>query len=366
MPESPNLEKAALAWSIPWDSDWVTAVTFIGGSRRLAAGNNLGQIFLWELPEKKDEPLPAPLRRLDGHKNAITALVATPDGKKLISASYDHTVRVWDLEATASGTEQAVLDPKARQEAARRAGKKEADATGVKVEVQPAARVIEVHQEWVRGLALSQDGTRLLTGDDRGLAILWEVAEMKEVRRLQAQGWLIGVALSADAALAATCEYAPRYATFKNAARVWDLATGQVKLDLAKEFPGQYGGVLGLGPAAFSPDGKLLAVGKAGEVDGNAKVYLLDLATGKKLREMNGHQYGVTGLAFHPAGEMLASCGRDTLLRLWQAADGKQAKELGKARGGQFKDWIHAVSFSADGLWVAAADMAGAIYVWSL
>jgi hypothetical protein len=37
----------------------------------------------------------------------------------------------------------------------------------------------------------------------------------------------------------------------------------------------------------------------------------------------------------------------------------------GKLRGGQFKDWIHAVSFSADGRWLAAADMAGGISVWT-
>ena len=57
MPVTPLFDKAALAWSLPWDPTWVTAVTFVGSSRRLAAGNYFGQIFLWDLPEKPGAPV---------------------------------------------------------------------------------------------------------------------------------------------------------------------------------------------------------------------------------------------------------------------------------------------------------------------
>ena len=123
-----------------------------------------------------------------------------------------------------------------------------------------------------------------------------------------------------------------------------------------------------LAAAAYSPDGKVLAVARGGEANGlNGKVFLVDPATGKKIRELTpGHQDGATDLAFHPDGKHLASSGRDTVVRIWSHGDGKLVKELGKPRGGQFKDWIHAVCFSADGRWLAAADMAGAVHVWSL
>src|ERR687885_105439 len=54
-----NFDKASLAWTLPWDADWVTAVRFLGPTRKLAAGNNLGQILLWELPVKPGGPPPA-------------------------------------------------------------------------------------------------------------------------------------------------------------------------------------------------------------------------------------------------------------------------------------------------------------------
>src|SRR5436190_23916637 len=90
-------DKAALAWTLPWDADWVTAVSFVGPNR-VAAGNNLGEILVWELPGELGGPAPKPVRRLAGHTNTINRLLATPDGRWLISASNDRTGRYWGLE----------------------------------------------------------------------------------------------------------------------------------------------------------------------------------------------------------------------------------------------------------------------------
>jgi len=360
----PAGDKMGTVWSLPWNAGWVTSVSFVGPNR-VAAGNTNGQILVWDLPDKAGAPAPGPARRLDGHTNTVNRLLATPDGRWLISASNDHTIRYWDLQASTRGDDTVVLNAHAIEEAAARKNAKKIAPLTAKVAVQDAARVLDGHRDWVLGLALSRDGNVLVSGDDKGEVVVWDRLAGKEVRRWKVKGWAWALAVSPDARSVLVSERLPlifdsgRHSGLK----LWDAQTGQVKFDLEKEVAKQM-----TSAAAFSPDGKLLAVGRGGEADGpNGKVTLLDAATGKKVRELTpGHLNGLTDLCFHPDGKQLFSSGRDTTVRVWNVADGKLVKELGRPRGGQFKDWIHAVSVSPDGKLVAGADMAGQVHIWAL
>jgi len=364
MADAINFDKAALAWTLPWDADWITAVRFLGPTRRVAAGNNLGQILVWDLPEKAGAPVPVPVRRLDGHTNVISRLLSTADGRWLISASYDHSIRFWDLQAAPKGNDTVILNARAIAEANPRAGRKAPPPLEVKVQTQQAARVFEGHREWVTGLALSRDGSLIVSGDDGGDVIAWDQATGKELKRWKVKGWVYALALSPDTNQVLVSERKPlifdsgRHAGIK----LWDRTTGEAQRDLGPTFKDMH-----IAAAAYSPDGKLLALGRGGELDGlNGKVFLVDPTSGKKVRELGpGHLNGATDVTFHPDGKHLASTGRDTVVRVWDTSTGKLVKELGKGRGGQFKDWLHAVSFSADGRWLAAGDMIGAVQIWS-
>lgn len=362
MTSSPSFDKAKLTWTLLWDPDWVTAVTFLGLTRRLAAGNQLGQILLWDLPEKPESAAPPP-RRLDGHDNAVSRLVSTPDGRWLVSASYDHTIRYWDMAQPASGKEKIPLNAQARAEAIRHRSSKVPALMEAEVELQQAARVLHGHRDWILGLGLSGDGRLLASGDDAREVVVWDRADAKELRRWKLEGWAYALAMSPDATALAVSERVPLvFDSGRQAAvKLWDPTTGKLLRDLTALFPKEH-----LSAAAFSPDGKLLALARGGEIDGtNGKVTLVDPAAGKKVRDLTpGHLNGGTDVAFHPDGKHLASAGRDTVVRIWRVEDGKLVAELGKPRGGQFKDWIHALSFSADGRWLAAADMAGQVQVW--
>jgi WD40 repeat protein len=357
-----DFSKASLAWTLPWDADWVTAVSFVGPGR-VAAGNNLGQILVWDLPAEPGAPAPPPARRYDGHSNTVNRLLSTPDGRWLLSASNDHTIRYWDTQAAPTRTDTVVLNQRAREEAARR--KKTAPKPSeAKVAVQDAAKVLDGHKEWVLGLARSADGKTFVSGDDMGEIIVWDLPAGKELRRWQIKGWTWALALAPDVSSLLVSERihlvfdSGRHAGLK----LWDPHTGKLQHDLGKQFDKQM-----LSAAAFSPDGKVLAVCRGGEIDGtNGKVTLLGPA-GKKLRELTpGHLNGATDIAFHPDGKHVVSAGRDTTVRIWRIDDGKLLKELGPGRGGQFKDWIHAISIAPDGKWLAAADMAGQVQIWAL
>lgn len=356
--------QAKLLWTLPWDADWATAACFLG-ERRVAAGNNLGEILLWDLPDNPGATAPLPTRRLDGHTNTVTRLLPTPDGKTLLSSSCDHGVRCWDVAAPAGADAKLVLNARTRDDLTRRRSSRIPPPLEVTVKTQQSSRALSGHKEWVSGLSLSADGKTLLSGDDGGQVVVWDLPAGKEVRRWKIKGWCQAVALSPDAKLALISERvhlvfdSGRHAGVK----LWDATTGTLKFDLDTIFKGMY-----LSAAAFAPDGKVLAIGRGGEVDGlNGKVTLIDPTTGKKTRELTpGHEHGITDLAFTPDGKHLASSGRDTLIRLWEVSSGKLVAELGKSRGGQFKDWIHAIAFSPSGKLLVGADMVGAVHVWSV
>lgn len=360
----PDLAKPALAWTLLWDADWVASVAFIGASRRVAAGNNLGQILVWDLPAKPGGDPPKPILRLDGHTNVVSRLASTPDGSTLISASYDHTIRYWDGTATAEPTTPLVLNASAIADAERRKnnGAKVPPPSSAKVGLIQPTRTLDAHKEWVVGMELSRDGKTLISGDDAGQVIIWDRAAGNIAKTWLVKGWAYAVSLSPDRSQACVGERVPlvfdsgRHAALK----IWDANTAAMKFDLSATFKGQH-----MACAAYSPDGKLLAVARGGEGEPGI-ISLIDPSTGKKSRELTpGHQYGATDLVFHPDGKHLASSGRDTVVRVWNTDSGKLVSEVGKPRGGQFKDWIHAVSWSADGDWLAAADMAGAVQVYS-
>ena len=111
--------------------------------------------------------------------------------------------------------------------------------------------------------------------------------------------------------------------------KIWNVETGEVKADVSKEMKER------MCSAAYSPDGKWLAVLRGGESNGLAgKITLLDPATGKKIRETSpGHLDGGTDLAFHPDGKHIFSSGRDTLVKIWQLEDVKHVRDIGQGRG---------------------------------
>ena len=74
-------------------------------------------------------------------------------------------------------------------------------------------------------------------------------------------------------------------------------------------------------------------------------------------RSMATVLWGASGTGF---------AGRDTTVRILQVEDGKEVAKFGKPRGGQFYDWINAISLSPDEKWVAGADISGHVQVWKL
>ena len=97
---------------------------------------------------------------------------------------------------------------------------------------------------------------------------------------------------------------------------------------------------------AFSPVGDLLASGGRERV-----IRFWDPATGKELRQLLGPDQGVAAVAFSPDGKLLAGAGRDAIVYLWDAVTGKEVRRL----EGHKREAV-ALAFSAKGDVLAVGD----------
>ena len=386
-------------WQLLFEGEWPTSVAFLGSDKRIAAGNRAGEIYVWDLSETppavdKDanEPQPpdvVPIRKLEGHTNGISHLRATNDGKVLISASLDGAIRLWNVDAAPAGKTEVVLNAKNREKKARYKSKEEQEnirsAPGVTVETIAAEYVLEKHQDWVISLGLSHDEKRIISGDVKSHVVVWDLESRQEIASWVGHpwNWASSVALTPDGQCALVSEYRYKRDDFdipSAALKLWNASDGTEKLDLLKvQFPkldpdsSTYGSAQvwkkfvagGLIAADFSPDGTIVALGQGGETD-TGKVHLLSMASGELLRTVSEHQYGICDLRFSADGKFILSSGRDTMIRICQVSDGKEVAKLGESRGGQFKDWLHALAISPDQQAIAAADIAGFIHVWQL
>jgi WD40 repeat protein len=133
---------------------------------------------------------------------------------------------------------------------------------------------------------------------------------------------------------------------------LWDVATGAIKLRLT----GFADRVVCLD---FSSKGNLLACGGgAPSEDGELKIF--DWTTGKLVIEIkNAHSDTVYGVSFSPDGKMLASCGADKFVKVFQVPSGKFIKS--------FEGHTHHVldvGWKGDGKLLASAGADNAIKVW--
>ena len=103
---------------------------------------------------------------------------------------------------------------------------------------------------------------------------------------------------------------------------------------------------------AFSPDGKLVAVGCQ-----DRTVYLVDVRT-TKVRVLRGHTDQVATVAFSHDGGRLASAGMGGRIRLWNLRKGSVELLTGH------KGTVRHLAFSHDGSMIASAGWDGTVRLW--
>ena len=289
--------------TIPASAD---VVAFSPDGKRIISGSSEHSLQLWDAVSGNTIGKP-----FEGHTNSVTSVAFSPDGKHIISGSSDHTLRLWDA-----------------------------------VSVTPIGKRFEGPTYGVSSVAFSPDGKRIISGSSEHTLHLWDAVS----------GTPIGKPFEGHAKGVTSVAFSPdgKYiisGSGDDTLRLWDAVSGT---QIGKPFEGHTDTVTSV---AFSPDGKRII-----SSSDDTTLRLWDVVYSTQIgKPFEGHTDEVTSVAFSPDGMRIVSGGRDKTLRLWDAISGTL---IGKPFEG-YRKAVTSVAFSPDGMRIISGSRDNTLRVWS-
>ncbi|MEP6519738.1 AAA-like domain-containing protein [Microcoleus vaginatus] len=321
----------------------VISVAVSPDGKTLASASFDNTIKLWNLQSQK------PIATLTGHSNPVYSVAFSPDGKTLASASSDKTIKLWNLESqkeltTLTGHSRSVWSVAFSPD-----GLILASASGDKtiklwnLESQKELTTLTGHSSYIRSVAFSPDGKTLASASYDNTIKLWNLESQKELTTLIGHCDLVNsVAFSPDGLILAS-------ASHDKTIKLWNLES-------QKELTTLTGHSSLVNSVAFSSDGKTLA---SASFDKTIKLWHLE--SQKELTTLTGHSSYVRSVAFSPDGKTLASASDDNTIKLWNL---ESQKPIATLTG--HSSYIRSVAFSPDGKTLASASYDNTIKLWNL
>jgi len=253
----------------------------------------------------------AEIRHFSEHTNSIVSVAWDVEGRRILTASYDNTAKIHDMET----------------------GKC----------IQTFAGKTEI----IRKATLSSDGKFLVTGDEGNRVNVWNAQTGVLERSLKHNGLVNAVAISPDSHIIAAGAM-----TSSDQIKLWDAETGN-ELRILR---GHENTVFAL---AFNPFNGCLA-----SASGDSTIRIWNTDTGAELQCLSRHKSFVVSLAFSKDGMRLVSGSYDNTVRVWELAENGQYRELRKFTG--HYDLVNSVALNSNGIKIASASRDHTVSVWDI
>jgi WD40 repeat protein len=243
----------------------ITSVAWSHDGSRIATGNFKGEVCLWDALTLKK------LRTLYWHNDPIRPIIWSPDDRKLISASPDYSIIVWD------------------------------GSTGEKL------HFLNNNAE-VYGMSLSSDGRTLVTCGQSLYIKYWDITigELLNEQLSVHTRYLSDIAFSPDDKSIATT-------SDDHTMNIWDKESGIVKKNIRCDFSS----------IAFQwfQDNKRIAYGGASGDLNIGNINIIDIETENLLQTIKGQKRRIWDLKLTSKNDKLISCSDDNTFRIWQIDD---------------------------------------------